>query len=428
MKIRRYKGPSREALYQAIRDEMGPDAVVVAPEYVPGSLFGRGRHELIAIAEDAPVAAGDVPVADTAIRPDQADQGPSSTAEGSDDFRRWRRMQARQWKDLQRALSDIRQTVSGLQRAREGGGDSAAASWPVDPDVVRAWDARFVADLRHRLPATGRFGTDAVAQALADELPVARPFVFRRADRCPHTIVLVGPTGAGKTTTLAKMAAIAALQQRLRVGIITIDTYRVAAVDQIREYATLLDLPLRVVFSADEARTAVKALEACDVILVDTPGRAHSDEMGLAISRKVLAGLAPMTVLLTIPATLNPADLPDVLNGFGRFSPDALVVTKVDETRRPVMLTALPYESDLRVAFVTDGQRVPQDIFAASADRLAALLMTVEPDSSRLGDVLMPEAMEDRPAVVGSGRPDHDVSRPDKVLLLKKVMSQKNRL
>ena len=208
---------------------------------------------------------------------------------------------------------------------------------------------------------------------------MASDFKFQHPDRKPHVVVLVGPTGSGKTTTLAKLATIATMQHKLKVGLVTADTFRIAAVDQIREYAALLGADLRVVFSANEARNAVAALSHNDVIFVDTPGRTHFDEMGLASIQNVLRGMGAVTVMLTVPATLSRTDLPEMFAGFSRFQPDYLIVTKVDETRRPSIFTSLPFESDRRVAFVTDGQRVPQDIFAARPDRIADLVFqTVE--------------------------------------------------
>ena len=91
--------------------------------------------------------------------------------------------------------------------------------------------------------------------------------------------------------------------------------------------------------------------------------------------------MGAVTVMLTVPATLSPNDLPDMIEGFSRFQPDYLIVTKVDETRQPSVFTALPFESDRRVAFVTDGQRVPQDIFAASPGRIADLMFQAVPET-----------------------------------------------
>ena len=363
MKIRRYKGPNREELYKTILQEMGPDAVVVAPTGEGGKLFGRRSEcELIAILDDAaaPSAAAGVSSARAA-----------SPAE-ADELRRLRRQQMNQWRDMQRSLEGIRENIQDIRAAKEKGGEEA---WTRSlPAHARQWDPRFCEWARSTCPALIEADGLRAQKEWARHLPVASDFRFLHPERKPHVVALVGPTGSGKTTTLAKLATIAAMQHRLKVGLVTADTYRIAAVDQIREYAALLDAELRVVFSASEARGAVAALAHNDVIFVDTPGRTHFDEMGMASVHNLLRGMGALTVLLTVPATMNRADLPEMFEGFARFQPDYLVVTKVDETRRPAIFTSLPFESDRRVAFVTDGQRVPQDIFAARSDRIADLL------------------------------------------------------
>ena len=371
MKIRRYKGPSREELYKTILKEMGPSAVVITPTTGENSLFGRKQEcELIAILDDAAGPAPDAaPTARLAAAPAEADE-----------LRRLRRQQQSQWRDMQRALEGIRENIQGIQDGR--GKDAVPAAPPVPPHA-RHWDPRFCEWARSSCPALVEDDPERARKELAAHLPLAADFPFRHAERKPHIVVLVGPTGSGKTTTLAKLATIASMQKKLKVGIVTADTYRIAAVDQIREYAGLLGADLRVVFSAGEARNAVAALSRNDVIFVDTPGRTHFDEMGLASIQSVLRGMGPMTVLLTVPATMNRADLPDMFEGFSRFQPDYLVVTKIDETRSPSIFTSLSFESDRRVAFVTDGQRVPQDIFAAQPERIAELLVRpVAPESS----------------------------------------------
>lgn len=369
MKIRRYKGPSREALYQAIHREMGPDAVVVAPEETSGwRPAGRSRnYELIAILEET------APPSDTATPTDE-DGGLG------EEIHQWRKQQVRQWREMDSVLKDIRQSMSTLRTA----GNDATGSYPPH---ARDWDPRFRVWVQssqpHLLDPDTELSKDQLAAALTERLSFETAFPFRRQERGPHTIVLVGPTGSGKTTTLAKLAAICALQERLRIGLITTDTFRVAAVDQIREYASLLDTPLHVVFSENEARAAVRALADVDVILVDTPGRTHLDDIGLAAIHKVLRGMGPISVLLTLPATLNRRDLSDILKGFSRFNPDYLIVTKVDETRCPALFTSLPFETDRRIAFVTNGQQVPKDIFAATPDGIAALL-TIDADCRKI--------------------------------------------
>ena len=359
MKIRRYKGPNREELYKTILREMGPNAVVITPSTGEGALFGRRAEcELIAILED-PAGPGDPSAAK-----------PPAEAE---EIRRLRRLQQSQWRDMQKTLETIQENIQGIQSSKE-----AAPAGPPPPAHALAWDPRFCEWARSACPALVAPDAEKARRELGGHLPLADDFPFRHPERKPHVVVLAGPTGSGKTTTLAKLATIAALQKKLKVGIVTADTYRIAAVDQIREYATLLGAELRVVFSGNEARSAVSALSKNDVIFVDTPGRTHFDEMGLASIQAVLKGLGAVTVLLTVPATMNRDDLPDMLEGFSRFRPDYLVVTKVDETRSPAIFTSLPFETDRKVAFVTDGQRVPQDIFAANAERIAGMLVKAD--------------------------------------------------
>jgi flagellar biosynthesis protein FlhF len=365
MKIRRFKGPNRAALYRAIQDEMGPNAVVVAPEEDSGKFrLGRAKPvELIAILDDSAASPGAAPLQTT-------DDSRADTDLGQE-LQRLRQQQTRQWRDMDVALQDIRKAMGSLSESREG-----TASWV--PAYARDWDPRFCVWARNAKPAL--LDPDAPpsgtlwAEALAARLPMEAAFSFRKKDAKPHVIVLVGPTGSGKTTTLAKLAAICALQEKLRIGLITTDTFRVAAVDQLREYASLLDAELHVVFSSGEAHAAVEALAAVDVILVDTPGRTHLDDMGLASMHNVLRGMGPASVFLTLPASLSRVDLADVLKGFSRFQPKHFIVTKVDETRSPVIFTSLPFETERTLAFVTNGQQVPHDIFTPNANRIAALL------------------------------------------------------
>lgn len=368
MKIRSYKGPSLETLYEAIRKELGSEAVVVSARQVEpkrplmGALLGGGRqYEVIAVAEDA---AADQHLLDRFGRPE--------LSELTD-------LQARKWREMEQALQHLRRDVRGLARgaAREGGADAPA--WAAD------WDPRFVKQLR-ALGCDGDEapGEDALRAALESLARVVPDFPVT-GRTVPHVIVFVGPTGSGKTTTLAKLAARWCLNRRLNIGLITTDTFRVAAVDQIREYATLLGLELAVAFSATEAAHAAQRFKDKDVILVDTPGRNHYDQIGLAGIRNVLKGLGPVTVLLHLPMVLDRRHVAELIGNFQALGPNYLVLTKSDETHRYAMLTSVLCETDCPIAFVTDGQRVPQDIHPATAGELA--------------EMLMPQPRETQPAV-----------------------------
>lgn len=359
MKIRSYKGPSLDKLYEAIRKELGPDAIVISTNKVGdkrsllGPLFGGEQHELIAVADDT--------VADQHLL----------NSMGRNEISEISEQQTRKWREMEDTIGHLRDEIRGLSKGLILGSDRTA---PNVPEFAQDWDPRFLvalkstgADLSRDVPP------DRMDQALRSLLHVEPAFALE-GTRKPHVIVCVGPTGSGKTTTLAKLAAQACLTQKLKVGMITTDTFRVAAVDQIREYATLLGIELAVAFSASEAAAAVKRFSDRDVIFVDTPGRNHYDQVGLAGIRGVLQGMGPVTVMLHIPAVLDRSHVTELITNFQVLKPNYIIWTKTDEIRKFAMLTTIACETDCPVAFITDGQRVPQDIHPASMNELINLL------------------------------------------------------
>src|SRR5205814_3333270 len=124
------------------------------------------------------------------------------------------------------------------------------------------------------------FVNEQIAQQLEKLIPVAGEIV-RKKTVGPHVVALIGPTGVGKTTTIAKLAANLKLREKRKIGLITIDTYRIAAIDQLKKYADILGSPLRVVGNADDLRDAVKSMADCEFVLIDTAGRSPKDTMKL---------------------------------------------------------------------------------------------------------------------------------------------------
>jgi flagellar biosynthesis protein FlhF len=184
----------------------------------------------------------------------------------------------------------------------------------------------------------------------------------------------VGPTGVGKTTTLAKLAARDATLRGRTVGIVTTDTFRIAAVEQLRAFAEMMGARFRVAFTPQDLRAAVAEMEDADRIYIDTSGRSPSDKSSLSAMRGLFRGL-DAGVQLCLQASSRRADLEDNLAAFAVFEPQAIVVTKWDETRIPGEVVSLAIEHDVPVSFVTNGQRVPEDGWDANAARIAASLL-----------------------------------------------------
>jgi len=215
-----------------------------------------------------------------------------------------------------------------------------------------------------------------IAQVLEDEIRVTGPIVTS-ADKC-RLVALVGPTGVGKTTTIAKLAANYRLREKKRVGLITVDTYRVAAVEQLRTYADIIDLPMEVVSTPREMREAVARMRNLDLVLMDTAGRSPRDEIRIQELRSLLAEAEADDVLLVLSTTAGTKSLTATAERFAEVGTTALLLTKLDEATSLGQLVALTRECRLPISYLTDGQNVPDDIQVAEARQLAYLMLGVE--------------------------------------------------
>jgi flagellar biosynthesis protein FlhF len=193
------------------------------------------------------------------------------------------------------------------------------------------------------------------------------PATLRKADGRPYCIALVGPTGAGKTTTAAKLAVRRGMFGANRTGLLTIDTYRVGGMEQLATYADLADVPFEVVYDAREVDAAIKRLSAdCDVIIIDTPGRSPASAELTERWRSLLDGLAPDEVHLVLPASLRA----DLAVDIGRaYAPSRmhcgathLLLSKLDEVPRESGITDLALSLGMPTRWITDGQDVPTDL------------------------------------------------------------------
>ncbi len=205
-------------------------------------------------------------------------------------------------------------------------------------------------------------------------LPAAGPIV-RTKTNGPHVVALIGPTGVGKTTTIAKLAANLKLREKSRVGLITIDTYRIAAIDQLKKYADILDSRLRVVASPEDMRDAVASMNDCEFILIDTAGRSPNDSMKLSELKTFLAAAQPDEVHLVTSTTSNQAAIELALTKFGDLNVNKLIFTKLDEAAKVGAVLNILTKVNKPLSYITTGQDVPDDIEVAQGRRLAQLIL-----------------------------------------------------
>jgi len=188
-------------------------------------------------------------------------------------------------------------------------------------------------------------------------------------------IALVGPTGVGKTTNLAKLAALYSVQEHARVGVITTDTYRVAATDQLQVYASIISLDMKVVHQAAEMRAAMRAFADRDLVLVDTAGGSPFNRAQMTDARALVEAAQPDEVHLLVSANVSLEDLREVVTHFSLLKPSALFFTKLDETRRYGQLFSLAAEAGLPLSYFSVGQNVPDDIMPVSGGTVAKLVV-----------------------------------------------------
>lgn len=188
-------------------------------------------------------------------------------------------------------------------------------------------------------------------------------------------LYVAGPTGVGKTTTLAKLAADQLFRHGRKVGMITSDTYRISAVEQLRTYASILNVPLEVVQSPGDLQRAMSRLESCDLVLMDTAGRNFRNEMFVAELQSLFAPALKSETYLVLSLTSKSRDMKMITEHFSKYKLDKVILTKLDETCSYGPVYNLLNDFPLSLAYITNGQNVPDDLLMPTGEMLCGLLL-----------------------------------------------------
>lgn len=212
-----------------------------------------------------------------------------------------------------------------------------------------------------------------IVKLIETSLSAARPVILNQNK--PTIMAFVGPTGVGKTTSIAKLAARCTLQMKKKVTLITIDTYRIAAVEQLKTYAKIMDLPIYVCYSPEEMRRTIARSDDSSLILIDTAGHSQTDMEQVKDLCDYFGNQDDIEVLMVLSATTKSSDLKDISERFGGVGPKRLVFTKLDETTTYGSLLNVAVRTKLPIGYFTTGQNVPDDIETATPAKLARLIL-----------------------------------------------------
>ena len=214
---------------------------------------------------------------------------------------------------------------------------------------------------------------DGLTKYLADNVQMADGLELKSRKR--KIAALLGPTGVGKTTTLAKIAAQCVLEKGISTAFITADTYRISAVEQLKTYADILGLPIAIVYTPDELKEAIQKFRQKQLILIDTAGRSQHNRRQMAELKEFLAVNQNIEKYLVLSATTKNEDAKDIIDKFSVCKPDKVIFTKTDETKSLGIILNILRRKEMRLSYLTNGQSVPDDIVPAEAGKLAELFL-----------------------------------------------------
>ena len=386
MKIKRYEASSIQEAIIKIKNDLGEQAILLSSKRLRG---GRNPlFELTAAADEvqAERRSSTLPRAE----PRATGRTPVIPQENQETLHAFRRdledlkalvIEANRKNILYGELMELKESLStffdmlGLRKT-EGKPQPLSKLYCnlVAGGVSKDRAYRLVGMIRKGLTAHAEGDYDGVLRSAEEFIQKSLVPSYERP-RQGRVVAFVGPTGVGKTTTLAKLAARWSLEENKKVGLVTADTYRIAAIEQLRTYAKIMGLPLEVASEKEEFKNALRKFQDRDVILVDTPGRSFSDETHLDRLKDYLRPEIPVETNLLISMTASPENMLATTSRFEKVGYEAIIFTKLDESNTYGQIYNVVDQVGKPVYYVTNGQNVPQDIESLNPAKLARMVV-----------------------------------------------------
>ncbi len=368
MNIKRFIAASNREALRMVKKEMGPDAVILRTrtlQPVPGEGKNGGKRVEVTAAVDF------APPDELNARGMGADSFPASTA------------MTERWETLEKELRDIKAAILTADAGRglppELYYDPSIRclhrlfhSFGLRPELTLDLMTEFRRD--NGLKA-GAGETELLQESLSRLLRKVRVGIPENPPGTREIYAFIGPTGVGKTTTLAKLAALRAVKQGARTALITLDTFRIAAVSQLRTYGRIMGIPLEVASGRMELEDALHRNQDAELILIDTAGRSPNQKQDIEELARLFRGLDDIHHFLVLSATTDYGNLLCAREQFGLLPFKSYIFTKLDEVMDASPMLNFLVSRRKPVSYFTTGQKVPEDIEKASRKRLARLLL-----------------------------------------------------
>jgi flagellar biosynthesis protein FlhF len=393
MKVKTYKTNSLHEGLEDIKRDLGSEALILSTRSVsvrpPFSLFKKPAWEITAALEEKPTVAVapqpapkvvgavyDRPQSKVETSPAVTDRrysaSPATAVAPARIIQKDPRME-----ELIGEIGELKKSLRSLSKAipakSENGGGLFAEL--VTNGIDHDWADHLITTASRGNPAPSEL-RERVRRLLADQLLIAPPVELRA--KTSIVSAFVGPTGVGKTTTIAKIAGHAAIRMKKKVAMISTDMFRIGGQEQLSRLGELLGIPTYGCADVSTLKELVASLDDRNLILIDTPGSSPSDLARLS-KLETVTSAADAKVHLVISATTRSEDITKIVTRFQRFSPTSVIFTKIDETDSKGPLAGDLLRNELPVSYLTNGQRVPEDLLIPSADELARYVLPVEP-------------------------------------------------
>jgi flagellar biosynthesis protein FlhF len=422
MQVKRFTGIDMQEVLRQVKHELGRNAVILSTRHIKKGtgafgMFGRSMVEVTAAIEreEGPIPAH-TPVpeqhADEAVQAGDPLRGTANFVRALDPLQQ----DMDQVKELLQELATKERSAPhlnypGLEREfitlknmlehlvqKQQDQHSPAFAQTIMPFYQRLLASgldevlarRLAERVQNNLPqdrlTEERYVRGYFASTLVKAIPISGP--LRLSSGHQTTVAFVGPTGVGKTTTIAKLAAHYALGEKKKVALLTLDTYRIAAIEQLRIFAKIINLPAEVVQNETELDQALAQHHNKDLILIDTAGRSQRDELQMSELMSVFANRNRAAVHLVLSATANFQNLLETVERFKPLDPASLIFTKLDESNTYGTLFGTAVRGHIPLSYFTTGQRVPEDIEVATPERVVDLLLNVTQWSADQGRLM----------------------------------------